>query len=261
MNGAVQNKGRMVERLVETNPGLAEAFELDIDVQLGVYVAGAFVNGPTAHTLARPVLALADEERSWMVSFDRLIVAAGARDLGMSFAGWEKPGVMGAQAAMALLQRYRAFDGRRLVVMGSGAAGLQTALTALDKARCRRRRRSRRTPSRGPETLRAQLADARGAVLYRSCDQGSAGKTEVEGVVIVRLDAADQPIAGSETTIACDTVVTAIGIVPNVELLDVLGCRLTFRCRAGRLRAGRRCLEPHFGTLRLCRRRLRRHVR
>src|SRR5215470_11908911 len=37
MNPAVQNKARMVERIVETNTGLAEAIELGIDVQLGVY--------------------------------------------------------------------------------------------------------------------------------------------------------------------------------------------------------------------------------
>jgi thioredoxin reductase len=233
MNGAVQNKARMVERIVETNPGLAEAFELGIDVQLGVYVAGAFVNGPTVHTLAKPVLALADEERSWMVSFDRLIVAAGARDLGMSFAGWEKPGVMGAQAATALLQRYRAFDGRRLVVMGSGALGLQTAMIALDNGVAVAGIVEIAEAVRGPETLRAQLT-ARGVPFYTGhAIKEALGKTEVEGVVTVRLDAADRPIAGSEATIACDTVVTAIGIVPNVELLDVLGCKLAFRSEQG----------------------------
>src|ERR1700730_16027049 len=47
MNGAVQDKARMIERIVETNPGLGEAFELGVDVRLGVYVAGAFANGPT----------------------------------------------------------------------------------------------------------------------------------------------------------------------------------------------------------------------
>jgi thioredoxin reductase len=233
MNGAVQNKARMIERIVETNPGLAEAFDLGIDVQLGVYVAGAFVNGPTVHTLAKPVLALADEERSWMVSFDRLIVAAGARDLGMSFAGWEKPGVMGAQAATALLQRYRAFDGRRLVVMGSGAVGLQTALTALENGLTIAGIVEIAPSVQGPETLQAQLA-ARGVPFYTGhAIKEAVGKTEVEGVVTVRLDAADQPVALSEATIACDTVVTAIGTVPTIELLDVLGCRLAFRSELG----------------------------
>jgi len=233
MNGAVQNKGRMVERLVETNPGLGEAFDLGIDVQLGVYVAGAFVNGPTLHTLAKPVLALADEERSWMVSFDRLIVAAGARDLGVGFTGWEKPGVMGAQAATALMQRYRAFDGRKLVVMGSGAVALQTALAALDEGVAVAGIVEVAPTVEGPEALRAKLAE-RGVALHTGhAIKEAVGKTEVEGAVIVRLDAADQPIAGSETTIACDTIVMAVGIVPTVELFDVLGCRLAFRSDLG----------------------------
>jgi hypothetical protein len=63
MDSSVQNKARMVTRIVETNPQIAEAFELGIDVQLGVYVAGAFVNGPSAHILPKPMISLADEAR------------------------------------------------------------------------------------------------------------------------------------------------------------------------------------------------------
>jgi thioredoxin reductase len=233
MNNAVQSKARMVEQLVETNPGIAEAVELGIDVQLGIYVAGAFVNGPTVHTLQKPILALADEERSWLVSFDRLIVAAGARDLGISFAGWEKPGVMGAQAARVLIERYRAFDGRRLVVMGSGAVGLQTALIALENGLSIAAIIEVETAVRGPERLRASLA-AWGVPLFTGhAIKEAFGKTYVEGVLAVALDETGQPIAGGETTIPCDTVVTAIGVVPNVELHDVLGCQLTFRSEYG----------------------------
>lgn len=233
MDAAVQNKARMVERLVETNPELGEAFELGVDVQLGVYVAGAFVNGPTVRTLDKPVLALADDERSWMVSFDRLVVAAGARDLGLSFAGWEKPGVMGAQAAMALIQRYRAFNGRRVLVLGSGALGLKTAQIALDAGIAVAGIVEIGEAARGPDTLRAALA-ARGVPFITGhALKEVLGKTEVESAVLVRLDNADQPVAGSETTIACDTVITAIGVVPTVELLDVLGCRLAFRSELG----------------------------
>jgi thioredoxin reductase len=229
MNGAVQNKARMVERLVETNPDLAEAFELGVEVQLGVYAAGAFVNGPTVHTLAKPVLMLADEERSWVVSFDRLVVAAGARDLGMAFAGWEKPGVMGAKAALALMQRYKAFDGRRLVVMGSGALGLQTALAALDNGLTVAAIIEVEKKVRGPEALHAKLTERGVPVLTRHAVKAALGKTETEGVVAAALDDAGKPIAGRETTIPCDTIVTAIGAVPNIELLDVLGCRLEYR--------------------------------
>jgi thioredoxin reductase len=229
MNDAVQNKARMVEQLVETNPDIAEAVELGVDVQLGIYVVGAFVNGPTVHTLQKPILALADEERSWLVSFDRLIVAAGARDLGMSFAGWEKPGAMGAQAARALIERYRAFDGRRLVIMGSGAVGLQTALSAVENGLSIAAIIEVETSVRGPESLRAKLT-ARGVPFFTGhAIKEAFGKTYVEGILAVALEEAGQPIGRRETIIPCDTVVTAIGVVPNVELLDVLGCRLTFR--------------------------------
>src|SRR5258708_7849286 len=132
MINAVHNKARMLEQLVETNRDLAEAFELGVEVALGVDVWGAFVNGKSVRSLPFPVLGLADETRSWLVGFDRLIVTAGARDLAIAFPGWEKPGVMGAQAAHALLARYAAFGGRRMVVLGSGALGLTTALLARD---------------------------------------------------------------------------------------------------------------------------------
>lgn len=40
------------------------------------------------------VAGLTDEERSWMVGAYNVIAAAGHRDMGLGFAGWEKPGVL-----------------------------------------------------------------------------------------------------------------------------------------------------------------------
>jgi len=232
MNAAVQNKARMVERIVETNPGLAEAFELGIDVQLGVYAWGAFVNGPSLRALPKPVLALADEERSWLVSFDRLILATGARDLALGFPGWEKPGVMGAQGALSLMQRYRAFEGRRLVILGSGALGLKvgafSGILGLDLAGVV----EVAPDGLDPDATRA-LAAAGVPFFGGHVVRQVLGKTEVEGVVLVGVDEAGTPIAGSEREVACDTVVSAIGAVPNIELMDVLGCRLAFDSTRG----------------------------
>ncbi|HLJ21792.1 MAG TPA: NAD(P)/FAD-dependent oxidoreductase [Stellaceae bacterium] len=228
MNPAVQNKPRLVERLVETNPGLAEAFELGIDVQLGVYAWGAFAKGPSLRSLAKPVLGLADEERSWLVSFDRLILATGARDLGMSFAGWEKPGVMGAQAALSLMERYRAFDGRRLVILGSGALGMRVAGAALEQGLEIAGVVDVARDPLGPDVLRPPLSKARVPFFGGHVVKQVLGTAEVEGVRLVRVHEDGKPVAGSEREIACDTIVCAIGAVPNVELMDVLGCRLAF---------------------------------
>src|SRR5437667_46588 len=129
---SVRNRALMLERVVETNPGLASAYEAGVDVRLGTYVWGAFVNGPTVQELPAPMLGLADDRRSWLVGYDRLIVAAGARDVLLGFPGWERAGTLGAGGAAALLVRYRALAARRLVVLGSGALGLQTAALALE---------------------------------------------------------------------------------------------------------------------------------
>src|SRR5262249_58068480 len=94
MHPAVRNRALMLERVVESNPALAEAHEAGVDVQLGTAVWGAFVEGPTSRALPGPLLGLADNRRSWLVGYDRLIIAAGARDVALGFPGWERAGSM-----------------------------------------------------------------------------------------------------------------------------------------------------------------------
>src|SRR5262252_7710567 len=64
MQASVRNRALMMERVVDSNPALAEAHEAGVDVLLGTYVWGAFINGPTVHELPGPALGLADERRS-----------------------------------------------------------------------------------------------------------------------------------------------------------------------------------------------------
>lgn len=227
MTTAVHNKPRMVEQLVATNPDLAEAFELGIEVELGLTIWGGFVNGAGVRSLPGPVLGVADETRSWLVGFDRLIVASGARDLAIAFPGWERPGGMGANAAHALLKRYDAFGGRRMAVLGSGALGLTTALLALDRGIDVAAIVEVAAAPQGPQALVAALRE-RGVPLLagHAIKEASGGADGVEAITIVGLDGDLAPLPGSERTIACDTVCLAIGAVPNVELMAVLGCAL-----------------------------------
>ena len=129
---APRNKALTLERVAAANEALAEAEEAGVDVQLGTCVWGAFRNTETSQVLDGPQLGLADDERSWLMKFDRLIVAAGARDLGIAFAGWDLAGAMGANGAHSLMSLYRALSSRRMVVLGSGNLGLNTARMALD---------------------------------------------------------------------------------------------------------------------------------
>jgi thioredoxin reductase len=229
MDGAVRNRTAMLARVVETNPGLTRAYEAGVDVQLGTYVWGVFVSGPTVRELPAPMLGLADDRRSWLVGYDRLVVAAGARDVMLGFPGWERAGTLGAAGATALLTRYRALSARRLVVLGSGALGLHTAALALEHGV-----EVMGVVEVGPhvrgDAEAARALAAHGVPFFTSHTVRAArgGTGEIESLVLAALDGAGAPVPGSEREIACDAVCLAVGLTPSVELLHLVGARLRF---------------------------------
>jgi len=234
MQPVVRNRALMMERVVEANAALAEAYEAGVDVQLGTYVWGAFVNGPTVRELPGPLLGLADDRRSWLVRYDRLVVAAGARDVALGFPGWERAGAMGASGAWSLLTRYRAFAAGRMVLVGSGSLGLGTAALALQQGVEIAGVVEVGDTVRGDPAVAATLT-ARGVPIYTSHTIREArGKVgEVESVVVVQVDGELKPVAGSDREIRCDTVCLALGLAPSVELLSLVGAHLDFVSRLG----------------------------
>jgi thioredoxin reductase len=234
MSAALRDRGAMLERVVRANPGLEDAVDAGVEVELGLSVWGAFQPGATVRELGGACLGVADQSRSWLLGYDRLIVAAGARDLGLAFRGWQKAGTMGAAGALALLTRYQACAARRMIVLGSGPLGLAVAALA--------RARGIEVPAVvevGP-TLRGEAAarealERQGVRFYPShvAAEALGSRDEVEAVRLAALDGDLRPIPGRDTEIACDTVCLAIGLVPQVELLQILGCRLIFRSERG----------------------------
>ena len=120
---SLSDKDLMLQRVSASNPALHEAESAGVDVQLGTCVWGAFRNTETSRKLDGPQLGLADDKQSWVIKYDRLIVAAGARDLNLSFAGSDLAGAMGANAAHSLLSRYQALTSRRMVICGFRQCG------------------------------------------------------------------------------------------------------------------------------------------
>jgi thioredoxin reductase len=234
LHPSLRHRAGMLERVVAANPALADAYDAGVEVQLGVSVWSAFRNGPALRELDGPLLGLADVERSWLLGYQRLVVAAGARDLAMAFPGWDKAGAMGANGAFALMTRYRALVSQRMVVVGSGPLGLATAALALERGVEVAAVVEVEAEIRGDAALRRALQDKGVRFLTGHTVQAARGATgEVESVVLVRLDGDLAPIRGSETEHGCDTICLAVGLVPNVELLNLLDCRLVFRSELG----------------------------
>jgi thioredoxin reductase len=228
MGEGVRDRGAMLERVVRANPALEDAVDAGVEVQLGVAAWGAFRPSATVRELGGPLLGVADGGRSWLVGYERLVLATGARDAAIGFRGWEKAGVMGARAAGALLGRYRALAARRMVVFGSGPLGLETAALALEAGVEVAAVVEVAPAVRGDDAARRRLERAgvrffAGHVVREAC--GS--RDEVEGVVLAPVG------GGGATELACDTVCLAIGLAPSIELPAVLGCGLAFRADRG----------------------------
>ncbi|MCW8307984.1 FAD-dependent oxidoreductase [Acidiphilium sp. PA] len=226
---ALGNQARMIEQIAGAMPGLDDAFEAGIEVALNTSIWGMWVAGPGLQVLPCAVAGLATEDRSWLCGFGRAVIATGARDLVLSFAGSDQPGVLGAQALHALLTRYDAFAGRVVSILGSGRLALETALRALDKGLTVAALIEVCDAPQGPAELVAEVA-ARG-VAIRCGAVPLMAETNVDGVVALRII----PVAGGTVErIACDTVCLALGLVPQIELLDTLGAPITLdRDRGG----------------------------
>lgn len=233
---AVQNSQRMVETVFANMPWLEPVLEAGVEVQLGTTAWGVYRNGPLVGSLPAQVVGLADSERSWLVGFGKLVLATGARDLPLAFPGWNQPGVMGAAALAKLLSLYDAFAGRRIVVVGSHDLGLETALLA-----------------------QAKGLEVAAVIELRDTPQGDVSAVQAAGIPILcaaypveakgGIDGVEALVLSNGETLACDSVVMAIGLVPMIELVDAMhGARRFEAMRGGWIPDGDEAVE----TVGLC---------
>jgi len=247
MTAAAQSPGRMLEQVFAANPALETAFDAGVDVRLGTTAWGLYVGGPALRALPEPLLGIADGERATMVGFDRLVLATGARDIALGFAGWDQPGVIGAQAFAALLTRYDALASRRVVIVGSDTLGLETALLAVSRGIAVTGIVEIADAVQGPQALAdAVMAAGIPVFLQTTIAEAQGGIDGVDNVTLTPLPtspaqagAQSHGVDGKtlrpngETSATgprpspgrwdCDTIVLAIGAVPATELLDAAG--------------------------------------
>jgi thioredoxin reductase len=228
MSRAVDNKARMIEQVFASDPQLEVAFEAGVEVSLGVYAWGAFQNGPGIGDMPEAAVGLADEERSWMVAYKQLILATGSRDLSLSFQGWDQPGVMGANGLHTLIKRYDAFAGSKVLILGSGDLALKTALMVVEAGLKVAALVEVRDHVQGDAALASAVRGHGIEILTgQVIVSASGGADGVEQATVV-------PVAGGEArSFDCDTVCQAIGVVPAIELFNVLGGKLSVRSDLG----------------------------
>jgi NADPH-dependent 2,4-dienoyl-CoA reductase/sulfur reductase-like enzyme len=164
--------------------------------------------------------------------YGKLIIATGARELCLPFPGWTLPGVCGAGGLQALVKQGWPIAGRRVVVAGSGPLLLAAAallrkhgahvLGIHEQADARRVRAFALGLARWPATawqaltLRGRLA----RVPYRC------GGLVRAALGDERLRAVELETRAGSQRIECDYLAIGYGLVPNVELAELVGCEL-----------------------------------
>ena len=193
--GALNDRAVMMERVTASDEALGEAEEVGVDVQLGTCVWGAFRIGENSRVLDGPQIGLANHERSWMMKYDRLIVASGSRDLGIGFAGWNLAGAMGANGAHSLMSRYQALSSQRMVILGGGNLGLNTAKMALENGIEVAAIVEVSSSIRGDKALVTAL-QGKGVELFTSHTVKEAVGTDgdIESIELVEIDENNRPI-------------------------------------------------------------------
>jgi NADPH-dependent 2,4-dienoyl-CoA reductase/sulfur reductase-like enzyme len=171
-------------------------------------------------------------QRGEWIAFDKLILATGARELFLPFPGWTLPNVMGVGGAQALLKAGMPVKGLRVVVGGSGPL-LFAVAASLAKA-------GAKIVCVAEQTSRVQLAKfALGTLRYEPAKlvQGigymlqyfpapywpntwvkeARGDSQVREVILTN--------GKREWIEPADIVACAYGLVPNVELAALAGCK------------------------------------
>lgn len=233
LSPVLSDSSAVADRVLGGNDLLLECLDANVNVLTGTCIWGSYRAGPNSTSASAPCLGLADADRSWILSYEYLILAPGARDLVLSFPGWQLPGVLGAAGANTLLSRYQAFSGTRMVVLGSGNAGLLLAKRALEAGIEIAAIVEVAPHVRGDERIAEELKSAGIRVLTSHVIQEALGDQEVAGVRLRRVDDGFRPIDSATVEIPCDTVCMAYGMVPNIEMAAITGCALEFRAPLG----------------------------
>jgi NADPH-dependent 2,4-dienoyl-CoA reductase/sulfur reductase-like enzyme len=188
-----------------------------------------------ARVVAAPApfeLLLENSERGWRMTWKKLILCTGARELLLPLPGWTLPGVTGAGGLQALVKSGLPVAGERIVIAGSGPLLLAVAATA-SKAGGQVVRVAEQASLKAVAGFAAQLARWPGKAmqslgLFNTAYRTSSHILSAQGesrLASVRLR---RGTSGMED-IACDRLACGFGLLPNTELGQHLGCAVVMR--------------------------------
>jgi len=210
-----------------TGPEYAERFiteveKSDIDVKLGTMVLEITDN--------KQIIAVNKQDGMFVVNTQAAILAMGCRERtrgAITIPGERPAGIMTAGAAQNYVNLQGLIPGKEVVILGSGDIGLIMARRLTLEGVNVKGVLEVMPYSTGLVRNRVQCLDDFGIPLLLSHTITEIhGKERVEGVTIAKVDERLQPIAGTEQYVSCDTLLLSVGLIPENELTNKLGCEM-----------------------------------
>ncbi len=163
------------------------------------------------------------------VKGDAVVVATGASENMVPFAGWTLPGVIGAGAAQTFMNLHRERPGQKILMVGSGNVGLVVSYQLL-QAGCEVVALIDILPRIGGYGVHAAKVARTGVPFFLSHTIVRAEGTDcVTGAVIAEVDSHFQPVPGTERHFDVDTICMAVGLSPLAQLTKMAGCEMTVK--------------------------------
>ena len=166
------------------------------------------------------------------LTFEKLILATGARERFLPFPNWTLPNVFGAGGLQALVKSGLSVENKRIVVAGTGALLLAVAEYLKSKGA--------KILLIAEQTSPAKLSKF-GLSLWREpkkIAQAISFKMKLLGVKYVpdcyvisatgngKLEAVNLTRNGKNWRVECDMLACGFHLVPNIELAQMLGCKI-----------------------------------
>ncbi|MFI0235228.1 FAD-dependent oxidoreductase [Streptomyces sp. NPDC016845] len=212
VGGLVESRDELIARSPE------EHRARDIDLRTRTEVVEIDVAGRRVRARAR------DRGTETWVSYDKLVIATGARPLRPDLPGMDAPGVHGVQTlgdGQALLDTLRTAGGRKAVVVGAGYIGVEMAEALLHRGY------EVTVVNRGAEPM-STLDPDMGRLVHEAMT--GMGITLVDGAEVTEIRTDDggraRAVVTKDAEYPADVVVLGIGVRPETALARAAGLPL-----------------------------------